>query len=104
MSGRVSVRDGAIYLSADIVATYFRGIEAVIVLIHDLELQILPVHQATSGGCLLKIRNAAGDRVAQARDVFQDQELLDYSADNLTARWNSECGALCVELKYSIAN
>ena len=91
----ISVRDGSIYLPADVVDRYFRGIDAVIVLIDEGELMILPVHQATSGGCLLKLRNAAGDRVVQARDVFQDREILDYSVDNLNVVWKSEKGALC---------
>jgi len=99
MTARICVRDGAIYLPADVVATYFRGIDAVIVLLQERELRILPVHQATSGGCLLKLRNAAGDRVAQARDVFQDQDLLGFAAEDLAARWESGMGALCVELK-----
>ncbi len=94
----VSVRAGAVYLPAALVERYFRGIDAVIVLIRDHRLMILPVAQATAGGCLLKVRNAAGDRVAQARDVFQDMELLDLEAENLEARWQSEAGALCADL------
>ncbi|MAU52209.1 MAG: hypothetical protein CMN17_07485 [Roseovarius sp.] len=96
--GGISLRDGAVYLPAAAVETYFRGIHSVIVLIRDDQLMILPVRQATAGGCLLKIRNAAGDRVVQARDVFQDMGLLDLEADNLPARWDSGAGALCAPL------
>ena len=42
--------------------------------------------------------DAAGDRVVQARDVFQDMGLLDLEADNLPARWDSGAGALCAPL------
>ena len=91
----ISIRNGSIYLPADVVDRYFRGIDAVIVLIDEGELMILPVHQATSGGCLLKLRNAAGDRVVQARDVFQDRDFLDFSSDNLAVTWKSSQGALC---------
>lgn len=98
MTAVLSVRDGSVYLPAAVVETYFRGIASVVVLIRDGRLMILPVHQATAGGCLLKLRNAAGDRVAQARDVFQDQGLLDLSLIDLPANWVSEQGALCATL------
>jgi hypothetical protein len=98
MSARITLRDGSVYLPAEVVATYFRGIDAVIVLIREGRLMILPVRQATAGGCLLKLRNAVGDRVAQARDVFQDRGLLDLKLVDLPAYWVSEDGALCAEL------
>jgi hypothetical protein len=98
MSAVITVSQGAVYLPASVVETYFKGINAVIVLIRDGVLMILPVHQATAGGCLLKLRNAAGDRVAQARDVFQDHDLLALSVTGLVAHWASDQGALCIPL------
>lgn len=98
MTAVLSVRDGSVYLPAAVVETYFRRIASVVVLIRDGRLMILPVHQATAGGCLLKLRNAAGDRVAQARDVFQDRGLLGLSVTDLPANWISDQGALCAEL------
>ena len=98
MSAVVTIRDGSVHLPAEVVATYFRGIDAVVVLIREGRLMILPVHQATAGGCLLKLRNAAGDRVAQARDVFQDRGLLSLQVQDLPAQWVSEEGALCAVL------
>ena len=98
MSAEISVKGGVIYIPAAVADTYFKGIESVIVLIQEGELLIMPVHQVTSGGCLLKLRNAAGDRVAQARDVFQDREMLDFTSENLTIRWESEKGALVATL------
>jgi hypothetical protein len=102
MTATVAVRDGSVYLSASVVETYFRGVDAVVVLIRERILMILPVHQATAGGCLLKLRNAAGDRVAQARDVFQDHGLLDVSLVELPAQWVSEQGALCAALPAEV--
>ena len=98
MSGVILIRDGAIYLPHALVDTYFRNIDAVIVLIRQGELMVMPVHQATSGGSLLKIRNAAGDRVVQARDVFQDQDMLGYKVENLPVIWKTDMGALCANL------
>mgnify|MGYP001216620447 CR=1 FL=1 len=98
MSGAVSIYEGSIYLPNQLVDTYFRGINAVIVLIQQGELMVMPVHQATSGGSLLKIKNAAGDRVVQARDVFQNQDMLDFRTDNLAVNWSTEKSALCAIL------
>ncbi|SFO35743.1 hypothetical protein SAMN04487859_13117 [Roseovarius lutimaris] len=98
VSDGISIRDGKIYLPHALVDTYFRNIDAVIVLIQQGELMVMPVHQATSGGSLLKVRNAAGDRVVQARDVFQDQDMLGYKVGNLPVMWQSEKGALCAQL------
>lgn len=103
VSAYISIKEGAIYLPHQIVETYFSGIDAVIVLLQEGELMVIPVHQATSGGGLLKIRNAAGDRVVQARDVFQDQDLLDYTNDSLPVKWSSEKSALCAVLEKADA-
>jgi hypothetical protein len=104
MSAVLTVRDGSVYLPAAVVETYFRGIDAVVVLIREQRLMILPVHQATAGGCLLKLRNAAGDRVAQARDAFQDRGLLELTVAEVPAQWVSEEGALCAVLPVSSEN
>ncbi len=98
MSGEITIKDGAIYLPRALAETYFKGIDAVIVLIQQGELMVMPVHQATSGGSLLKVKNAAGDRVVHARDVFQDQDMLAFRAERLTVQWQSEKGALCAML------
>ena len=94
MSALIGVQNGSVYLSADVVDRYFRAIDAVVVLMRDGDLQILPVRQMASGGCLLKVRNAAGDRVAAASDVFAANELLHWSDEALEAHWSSEHGAL----------
>ncbi|SMF30687.1 hypothetical protein SAMN06265365_13736 [Tistlia consotensis] len=98
MTARVEVRDGAVYLPAALAETYFRGVDAVVLLIRGGALQVLPVRQAAAGGCLLKIRNAAGDRVAAAPDLFLAAGLGAWAAQGLEARWSSEAGALVVEL------
>ncbi len=98
MSDHISIKDGAIYIPFQLVEKYFRGIDAVIVLVQQGELMVMPVHQATSGGSLLKVKNAAGDRVVQARDVFQDQGMLDFRTEELPVKWSSEKCALSAEL------
>lgn len=101
MSVTVDVRKGSIYLSAAVCETYFRGLDAVIVIARDDDLHILPVRHMASGGCLLKVRNAAGDRVASAPDVFHDRGLEFWSQDGVPAAWSSEHSALVIELPIS---
>ena len=98
MSQKIDIKRGSIYLSADTYKTYFAGLEAVIVLIRDGHLLILPVRQMAAGGCLLKIRNAQGDRVATAPDVFAAHGLSDFSAQSLSATWSTKDGALIAAL------
>lgn len=97
-AARVDVRRGAVYLPAELCARHFAGIDAVIVLIRERRLMVLPVMQATAGGCLLKIRNARGDRVAAAPDVFAANGLADFAAEGLPAAWSDEEAALIVAL------
>ena len=92
------MRAGSVYLPAEVADAYFRGVAAVVLLIRDGVLQILPVRQTASGGCLLKIRNGAGDRVASAPDLFQDNGLGDWRAAGLEARWSSDHGGLLIPL------
>ena len=94
----ISVRRGAVYLPAAVADTYFKGIEAVIMLIREGELLVMPVHQMGSGGCLLKRRNAAGDRVASAPDVFEANGFGDLAADELAGGWSSKAGAFRITL------
>lgn len=98
MSLVLSIRQGAVHLPASVVAAHLAGVAAVVVLIRDGALMVYPVRQATAGGCLLKIRNAAGDRVAEARDVLLAHGLLDLVAEALPARWSEADGALVAAL------
>jgi hypothetical protein len=95
---RVSIRRGAVYLPAELCARYFSGLDAVIVMIRDRRLMVLPVMQMTAGGTLLKIRNARGDRVALAPDLFDANGLGDFAAEGLPVRWSTEDAALIVAL------
>ncbi len=98
MSDCISIKDGTIYLPFQLVEKYFRGVDAVVVLLQQGELMVMPVHHVMSGGSLLKVKNAAGDRVVQARDVFQDQGMLDFRTDELPVKWSSERCALLAGL------
>lgn len=98
MSRSIEVRCGSIYVPCEIYDTYFAGLEAVIVLIRDEKLMILPVRQMAAGGCLLKQRNARGDRVATAPDVFEAHGMAEISIADLAVRWSAKDGALVADL------
>lgn len=102
MTTFVEIKKGSIYLSAEVADTYFKGIEAVIILIRDNAIQVLPVSQMAAGGCFLKRRNAAGDRVASAPDVFHANDLGEYCNQAMEAYWSSRDGALLIELENPI--
>jgi len=98
MTATVDVRAGSVYISADVRNTYFKQIQAVVLLIEDDELIILPVHHMAAGGCLLKMRNSAGDCVASAPDVFRFKNLEHLDVRNLPVRWSADRGALIAAL------
>lgn len=98
MATFVEIKNGSIYLSAEVADTYFKGIEAVIILIRDNAIQILPVNQMAAGGCFLKRLNSNGDRVASAPDVFIANDLGEYCNSAMEARWSSKDGALIIGL------
>ncbi|MEM1362158.1 MAG: hypothetical protein AAGF94_10640 [Pseudomonadota bacterium] len=98
MRRTIDIKRGSIYVSAELYETYFAGLDAVIILIRDGNLLILPVRQMAAGGCLLKMRNARGDRVATAPDVFEAHSLSDFSAMALEVTWSADDGALVAPL------
>lgn len=104
MSAIVSIARGGVYISADTYAKYFNGVDAVALIVRDEHLHILPVMHMASGGALMKIRNAAGDRVVSAPDLFAAYGLDDWAADNVTATWSSEHAALAIPLPANAKN
>lgn len=98
MSALISINRGSIYLPHSVYETYFSGIDAIIVLITDGALRILPVQHVSAGGCLLKIRNARGDRVAAAQDVFAANGLSDWTREDLEVKWDQSQAALICDL------
>ena len=98
MSATVDVVEGRILLPADLAAAYFAEVEAVVVLIDPDRISVLPVRHMAAGGCLLKQRNMAGDRVAAAPDVFRHVGLGAWQGKGLPALWSEADGALQIAL------
>ncbi len=98
MTATVDVRAGSVRLPADTARRYFGGIEAVVLLVRDGALLVLPVRRMEQGGCLLKLRNAAGDGVVSAPDMFVAHGLEGRSAEGLPATWSMADAGLRVPL------
>lgn len=98
MALSVKIARGAVYIPAEVYLTHFRSVAAAAVIVRDGKLLVLPILQMAAGGALLKIRNAAGDRVVAAPDVFAEHGLQDWHADGAQAHWSDADGALIVPL------
>ncbi len=93
-SAQVSLRQRRVYIARQVYDAFFPGCSTVILLRKEKDLLILPVRHAASGGYVLKIRNAAGDRVIDAGDFFRDQGLEDEAEWRGVYSWCEESGAL----------
>jgi hypothetical protein len=91
----VTVKRGSLYLAREVYDRYFPQLDAVILLRRDDDLLILPVRHTASGGYLLKLRSAAGDRVVSAPDFFREQGIEEDREICLTVAWSPEKAALC---------
>lgn len=86
--------NGYLHLSADLARRYFPN-DALVALVRDGELWLLPTRGPAAGGLLLKQRNRQGDRSVLIRDVLPP----DTSPGWRAAHWDDERGALRVALR-----
>jgi hypothetical protein len=90
----VTLKRGALYIDLALYQRYLSGLSAVILLRRDADLLILPVRHAAAGGYLLKIRNAAGDRLVDAIDFFREQSADAQDERRLCVAWSTELAGL----------
>ena len=90
----MSISRGSLYLPNDIYQRYFNGLSSVILLRQKNDLLIMPVMNAAAGGYLLKLKNAAGDRVINAMDFLREQRLDDADTVSFKVAWDSKRAAL----------
>jgi hypothetical protein len=92
------IANGSLYLSRVLCDRYLPGVSAIALQKRDEGVFILPLQGSTSGGLLLKIRNAHGDRVAHAAEFLA---LLGIEPDTpqryYAVRWVSEFAGLRIE-------
>ncbi|MEM9728141.1 MAG: hypothetical protein AAF997_06115, partial [Myxococcota bacterium] len=70
----------------------------------DDALLVMPVRHAASGGYLLKLRNAAGDRVVNAMDFFREHGVRGDDERTLKAEWSRQHAALRAEGAFGRVN
>ena len=96
MSAELRIARGSLHVGRALIDRHFAGLQTVVLLRDDEDLVVVPMRDADAGGLLLKVRNAAGDRVVDAADFLRGQGI----ADDLDLRpgwtWDSERAALVV--------
>ncbi|MFN0218601.1 MAG: hydrogenase maturation protease [Hyphomicrobium sp.] len=90
----ITLKAGRVYLARAVYDRYFAGLTSVILIRRDDQLMIMPVRHAAAGGFVVKIRNAAGDRLIEAIDFFRAQNRDADEADELTVIWDTDAAAL----------
>jgi hydrogenase maturation protease len=93
---RASIRiaRGSFYLSAELYERYFHGLQSVAVLSRGERFALVPLVAGGSGGHLVKVRNARGDRVIHAREFLEEQRVSESDEHELSVSWDSELAAL----------
>jgi hypothetical protein len=90
----VAIRQRRIYVPHKAYGAHFAGCGGVILLKDGVDLLMLPVQHAASGGYVLKIRNAAGDRVVDAGDLFRDHGREDSWGWQGASQWDENAAGL----------
>lgn len=90
----VEVKNGAVYLPSALAEKHFGKLETVILIRREANLLVLPVHDVTAGGYLLKRRNASGDRVIHGADFLRDQGFEGENSKLCDAYWDPASAAL----------
>lgn len=93
-AGEIRFSQGRLYIDRAAHADYFAGSDTVILLRQEADLLVLPVRHAASGGYIMKIRNAAGDRVINGADFFRDQGMDDQTGWSGNFVWCERSGGL----------
>jgi len=92
--GRMTLRQGNIFLDASTYAQYFHGLECLVLLRQEQTLLLLPVRHAAAGGLLMKVRNVQGDRVIHAQEFFRGHGLDEEREWTGSLQWDERRAAL----------
>lgn len=81
---------GKIQINAALYEAHLDGVGSAALLVENGALWIYPVRHAAAGGHLLKLRNAAGDRLIDAVDLFRLTGIDDLAECEVGAVWDTE--------------
>lgn len=94
----IHIASGSLYLSRELCDLFLPNISTIALLNRDGCVFLLPLHGASAGGMLLKIRNAHGDRVAHALEFLRT---LGIDADtpelSFRVRWIPDLAGLLLD-------
>ena len=94
----IRIVNGSLYLSRELCDLYLPDISAIALLNRDGCVFLLPLHGASAGGILLKIRNAHGDRVAHALEFLRTIGIdADMSELSFQVRWIPDIAGFLLE-------
>ncbi len=95
---QVRIADGSLYLDAEVYDRWFQGVQTVVLLGDPSTLLIVPVVHAPTGGLLVKIRNARGDRVVHAPEALAGRGISRDFFGVFPAAWDPQAAALRISL------
>jgi hypothetical protein len=90
----VLLKNGSLYLDAEVYEAFFGTRDSVAVLSRDQQIAVFPLSPNGVGGSLAKIKNARGDRVIHAPELLRGLELDDAESHQLLGHWDPELAAL----------
>lgn len=93
----LTIRNDNIYINSSQYEKYFGDVDAVVLLKREENVLLMPV-QDSSGGLLLKIRNANGDRVVHASEFFLRIKVDCRDERTVDAYWNTDLAALILNI------
>ena len=90
------IERGSLHMTRVFYDRYLHGVDSVALLEHDGQLLMMPVQGSATGGLLLKVRNARGDRVVHATEFLVAQGLERHHGA-LRADWNDVMAGLVLQ-------
>jgi hypothetical protein len=100
----IVLKRGSLHIDRAVCERYFAGLNAVILLRRANDLLVLPVRHAAAGGYLLKVRNAAGDRIVDAADFFREHDAYALDERRLAVAWSAESAGLQASSAFPCAS
>jgi hypothetical protein len=94
---QITIKQGKLYLSAELYNTYFAGRETAALIEKDGKLLLLPIFSEAQGGLLIKVINARGDRLVDAVDMLRRMN-LDFDTMSCNIAWSTDLAGLFIEL------